>query len=1461
MPFFSIRSTDIQLDVSQQESAIDGFLQMMLISNYYNPMVVTMEPLLEPTKLDVKLYLNQALHLRNRRNHNCSIDIHLQGSSTEEKEADPVNINITHIFLKTVMDTLYASPRFTTTHKFRLLTFNFSIGHINASVVLNRIITSWKPYYIVNKTGQQLKLWLSAEPSKKQTIEPSKTAPLEIPGGLKSAFDGKLLKYNRLFISFQIGDIALFENISVANTKLSFETQINTIRRRKYFHRKEKVFVVLHTLFRKGSKYVFIWSPCEIRNDTSGPLEIKIEYPKDAVRSYEARESTEFDLATLKSTKDLGIVQPGESVPVPLSIDPKQIVISFASQKTQGWDFVKLKSVDEMIEKNKTCVITSVRSNPSAFSLMSPMTTSSSSSSSLKSTDTAESFFVMPRLSRDLISIMIQTPLMVANLFPFEIVVHLKKDSFDWEQKIAAYESKHVASDFNNTNLEEISILIWIPGMGDSEFVNLPSPNSEPRPVHFINNQTQQKCLKTFAAVKSCRKVPFFRDESASALAMNVLYLYTSYLFINKTGLDIEFRQDDSSFTMRQMPIDIDIFENERKNSSKEWVRVKSFCFSLVLFIFDNANSFPFLQHDPPSESDRLARPKPRNSIDLPNDKWTWVNEWEVTDWEYAKDFGGVFHPNCLHDDHVRRRRWRRSRKSKDLRMPSTVTIFGGANDPTTNRVSVRFVDKNVQTNWSPPIPLNEAVANHLMSLAHLSEKKAFFDTVSKVCHKHHVTLAIKNNNNIYLVIKFYPRYVAINLTTYHPRLYLRPYFGEKKKRNASSRRSSLSLSTNAISPPQETTSPTSSVSSRMSEPLPYDEIDEAARILPMFSRDVSPKDEMNYGVPLHWFNNGVECFVECSIDGRKWSNPFPIHQIAQFALRLPGEEDVMRVQVRTVGQSTVVALRDERRDYPFFLIHNQTSFQVSYKEVEGVHWYKVPPRTAQPFASEYQLMSKHEKKILVKVADVEFDKPIEFEKATNYLTCVRMKGVCLLYLYLIYILYNKEEESDNSQAQIKLMINRLGISLINQVPLELIYAWADQIQCQTIWSRNEQQIELQMNSLQIDNQMPKASSDILFCGKPHNKRGNYLPWLDLKLHMYTQDMFSTYVQNFQLLPQVFHIAVDSGSIQQLVNFFDVVGTNGSTGSESSVQSQPIYFGQLYLGPLDMYISYHQLDTDFLANMNQITSTTHSNASISSYGIIEDEKDETPSTSVQNFLFQFGVLVLNIPEARIPVSGYVCQDRVLDRSMLANVLAAHYKGQFTRAFLSLLGSLEIFGNVAGLANSVQSGLHDFWYEPSSAENPDETKVNTNKNTINTQGTYSLLQSSISGVTNSLSTLTGAIGTGLSFVSADSKFARDRTIERSANRPSTFFGSLVSGGKSFTKALGSALTGLMHDPLKGAQESGTKGAILGFGQGIMGLLVKPVVGATDLVSDVLYGTGVILPSLHEKVESFYCCCYC
>ena len=191
------------------------------------------------------------------------------------------------------------------------------------------------------------------------------------------------------------------------------------------------------------------------------------------------------------------------------------------------------------------------------------------------------------------------------------------------------------------------------------------------------------------------------------------------------------------------------------------------------------------------------------------------------------------------------------------------------------------------------------------------------------------------------------------------------------------------------------------------------------------------------------------------------------------------------------------------------------------------------------------------------------------------------------------------------------------------------------------------------------------------------------------------------------------------------------------------------------------------------------------------------------------------------------------------------------KGELIRGFLGFMGSMEIFGNIAGLANSVQSGLQDFFYEPASGEDLAAVAGGFAK------GTYSLLQRSVSGVTGSVASLTSALGTGLAHVSGDKKYIRERSMERH-NKPKHIGEALVNGGKRFGKSLGSAVTGLWENPMRGHKESGGMGLIAGIGSGVVGLFAKPVIAVVDYSSDLVYGVGKTLPSLNPDVLFLFFC---
>ena len=66
------------------------------------------------------------------------------------------------------------------------------------------------------------------------------------------------------------------------------------------------------------------------------------------------------------------------------------------------------------------------------------------------------------------------------------------------------------------------------------------------------------------------------------------------------------------------------------------------------------------------------------------------------------------------------------------------------------------------------------------------------------------------------------------------------------------------------------------------------------------------------------------------------------------------------------------------------------------------------------------------------------------------------------------------------------------------------------------------------------------------------------------------------------------------------------------------------------------------------------------------------------------------------------------------------------------------------------------------------------------------------------------------------------------------------GGLGAAGRTATGGLFDGIKGLVDAPVKGAQRGGLMGGIKGAGKGMVGFVVKPVVGISDAATDVLQG---------------------
>jgi vacuolar protein sorting-associated protein 13A/C len=110
---------------------------------------------------------------------------------------------------------------------------------------------------------------------------------------------------------------------------------------------------------------------------------------------------------------------------------------------------------------------------------------------------------------------------------------------------------------------------------------------------------------------------------------------------------------------------------------------------------------------------------------------------------------------------------------------------------------------------------------------------------------------------------------------------------------------------------------------------------------------------------------------------------------------------------------------------------------------------------------------------------------------------------------------------------------------------------------------------------------------------------------------------------------------------------------------------------------------------------------------------------------------------------------------------------------------------------------------------------------------------------IAGSANSVSKILMTLGNGISELSFDEEYQRERN-ENASLQPVGFLNGVKLGAVSFAGSLKSGITGVVEKPYEGAKKQGGVGFLQGSLYGLTGLVVKPVTGIIDLTSMTIQG---------------------
>lgn len=113
-----------------------------------------------------------------------------------------------------------------------------------------------------------------------------------------------------------------------------------------------------------------------------------------------------------------------------------------------------------------------------------------------------------------------------------------------------------------------------------------------------------------------------------------------------------------------------------------------------------------------------------------------------------------------------------------------------------------------------------------------------------------------------------------------------------------------------------------------------------------------------------------------------------------------------------------------------------------------------------------------------------------------------------------------------------------------------------------------------------------------------------------------------------------------------------------------------------------------------------------------------------------------------------------------------------------------------------------------------------------------------------GFADSASLLTETFSKNMAVLTLDRRYAqkrdRGRSLRRDGDMTVTLVGGVESGFIKLVDGFLDGVTGVVKAPMRGAEKRGIEGFAKGIGKGLLGLLVKPIIGISDAATDVMIG---------------------
>ncbi|ORX96417.1 hypothetical protein K493DRAFT_329607 [Basidiobolus meristosporus CBS 931.73] len=643
---------------------------------------------------------------------------------------------------------------------------------------------------------------------------------------------------------------------------------------------------------------------------------------------------------------------------------------------------------------------------------------------------------------------------------------------------------------------------------------------------------------------------------------------------------------------------------------------------------------------------------------------------------------------------------------------------------------------------------------------------------------------------------------------------------------------------------------------------------------------------EPKHRAPLHFVRQGEEkqLMINFPSFNKEWSAPFNIEDVGKIFIKIrkPGiRRDLVRVDIHLEGPTIFILFKKEEGKWPFRIENESGATILLYQPIMPLRELSSPQpsptleRTKQiryklgsgdTMAYSWDYPASKQKSLVLNVNG--FEREITLCEIgplipLNYKTADG-RGIMAIDIVaegpVIVVHLSKYDQSEsiykpatpgttNSSVQdadfevidmdsiitfsLKIKLEGIGISFLNRHVREIIYSTFRGIELNYSDSTYQTSMNFMIKWLQIDNQSYEGLKPIILYPTLNSKLGKDVEIKPtFRAAVVKAKDTSHGVEWYKYITvwlQEVSFDVDEDFLMTLLDFskFNVPGwgfeNQGYIGDESMDIPEPaltegdtqLYFEVIHIQPLKINLSFSRT-----AVINQGRTTPRS---------------YNPLMYIVNVLT---MTIGNIDAAPIKLNALVMHNVMVSYPVLIDRFSKHYSQEVFYQVHKVVGSVDFLGNPVKLFNTVSSGVIDFFYEPYQGfimnDRAQDLGIGLAK------GAASFLSKMIYGFSDSFSKFTDSVGKGLSVATLDQAFQDKRRMTRTRNKPRHAFNGVTRGASSLATSFASGISGLVTQPIAGAEKGGLGGFFRGIGKGLVGVVTKPVVGVFDMANNVTEG---------------------